>query len=203
MVRATATRALFVLLACFCALLSLPGVAQTSLPAPVSRALVKAGIPESGVGVYVQPVDAERPIVAYGADRALNPGSTIKVLTTYAALELLGPAFYWNTEIYSDGALKDGVLTGNLLIKGYGDPQLTLENFWLLLRALRARGVRDIRGDIVLDRTYFTREAYDPGRFDDQPTRPYNTGPDALLVNFKAITVRFLPDPEARAVQVV
>ncbi len=176
---------------------------STRLPEPVARALAQAGIPEASVAVYVHEIAAERPAVAFGAERALNPASTIKLLTTYAGLELLGPAYVWSTEAYASVPLTQDVLHGDLMLKGYGDPKLTLENFWLLLRSLRARGVREIRGDLVLDRGYFTQEEYDPSRFDDQPTRPYNTGPDALLVNFKAVTVQFVPDPETRTVRLV
>src|SRR4029453_1596806 len=152
---------------------------------------------------YVHEVGAERALLSTGAERALNPASSIKLLTTYAALELLGPAYVWQTEAYGAGTLKEGVLTGDLVLKGYGDPKLTLENFWLLLRDLRGRGLREIRGDLGLDRSYFALPDADPGRFDDQPTRPYNTAPDALLVNFKSIRVNFLADPEARAVRLV
>ena len=96
------------------------------------------------------------------------------------------------------GPDQNEVLDGDLVIEGYGDPKLTLENFWLLLRNLRARGVREIRGDLVLDRTYFAAEDFDPARFDGDPMRPYNTGPDALLVNFKAVTVQFVPELESQ-----
>jgi D-alanyl-D-alanine carboxypeptidase/D-alanyl-D-alanine-endopeptidase (penicillin-binding protein 4) len=182
---------------------SYTAIAQTTLPVPVAQALSSAGIPEGAVSVYVQGVDGERPAVSFHADRVLNPASTIKLVTTYAALDLLGPAYTWNTEVYASGALQRDVLDGNLVLKGYGDPKLTLENFWLLLRNVRARGVREIRGDLVLDRSYFAREDNDPSRFDDQPTRPYNTPPDALLVNYKAITVQFVPEPEGRNVRLV
>src|SRR3990170_4550473 len=174
-----------------------------ALPEPVARALAEAGIPESATAFYVHEIGAERPLIAAGAERSMNPASTIKLVTTYAALELLGPAFQWVTEAYAAGALSDGVLAGDLVLKGRGDPKLTLENFWLLLRNLRARGLREIRGDLVLDRTYFAANDHDPARFDEQPTRPYNTGPDALLVNFKAVRLTFVPDSEARSVRIL
>jgi D-alanyl-D-alanine carboxypeptidase/D-alanyl-D-alanine-endopeptidase (penicillin-binding protein 4) len=187
------------------ALLAQPAAQAQSatLPEPVARALVRAGIPEGAAAFYVHELGAERPLISVGAERALNPASGIKLLTTYAGLELLGPAYTWVTEAYAGGALSQGVLAGDLVIKGYGDPKLTLENFWLLLRSLRGRGVREIRGDLVLDRGYFAAEDFDPSRFDDHPTRPYNTGPDALLVNFKAVRLQFIPELEARAVRIV
>ena len=86
------------------------------------------------------------------------------------------------------------MLAGDIYLKGSGDPKLTLEQFWLLLRQLRARGVREIRGDLVLDRSAFGAIAHDEAAFDGKPTRPYNVGPDALLLNFKALRLTLLPD---------
>jgi D-alanyl-D-alanine carboxypeptidase/D-alanyl-D-alanine-endopeptidase (penicillin-binding protein 4) len=100
--------------------------------------------------------------------------------------------------------MEGDTLTGDLILRGTGDPRLTLENFWLMLRTLRARGLREIRGDLVLDRSYFAGvEAADPGDFDNEPTRPYNTQPDALLVNFKSFRLTFIPIAERRAVRIV
>jgi D-alanyl-D-alanine carboxypeptidase/D-alanyl-D-alanine-endopeptidase (penicillin-binding protein 4) len=177
--------------------------AHAALPPPVAEALARAGIPESAVGLYVHEVGAPRPLAAHGAERALNPASAIKLLTTYAALELLGPAHTWKTEVHAAGALREGVLEGDLVLKGGGDPKLTLERFWLLLREVRARGVREVRGDLVLDVGYFGAADHDPARFDERPTRPYNTGPSALLVNFKAVRLTFIPEPATRSVRIV
>jgi len=173
------------------------------LPPPVAAALTQAGIPPTSIGLYVQDVDADKPLLAIGAERALNPASAMKLVTTYAGLSLLGPAYTWKTEIYSDAPLRNGVLKGDLIIKGYGDPQLTLEDFWLLLSELRQRGVRKIRGDLVLDRSYFEPATADPARFDNEPARPYNTLPDALLVNFKAVRLEFIPDPGRHALTIL
>jgi len=183
-------------------LLPCTAIAQSALPAPVARALALAQIPESAVGVYVHEIGAKEPVVAVGADHSLNPASTMKLVTTYAGLELLGPAYTWNTDILTDGIVAQEVLTGNLYLRGSGDPKLTIEEFWLLLRSLRARGVREIRGDLVLDGRLFAEENYDPSGFDNQPTSPYNTGPSALLVNFKAVTLQLVPDAATRTVRV-
>jgi D-alanyl-D-alanine carboxypeptidase/D-alanyl-D-alanine-endopeptidase (penicillin-binding protein 4) len=174
-----------------------------SLPASVEQALKRAHIPLSGVAAYVQDVDGGRPLVAYNVAQAMNPASTMKLLTTYAALELLGPTYTWKTEAYAGGKLQGDVLEGDLILKGYGDPKLTLENFWLLLRKLRALGLREIRGDLVLDRSYFEAAEYDPARFDAEPLRAYNAGSDALLLNFKAVRFQFVPDADRGAVTVI
>jgi serine-type D-Ala-D-Ala carboxypeptidase/endopeptidase (penicillin-binding protein 4) len=165
------------------------------LPAAVARALADTQIPASGVAVVVQEAGAKKPRLAVNADLPMNPASVMKLVTTYVALEALGPAHTWQTEAYAPGKVENGILAGDLHIKGSGDPKLTLEQFWLLLRDLRARGVRDIRGDLVLDRSRFATTFRDPGAFDGEPYAAYNVGPDALLLNFKTIRFRFVPDP--------
>ncbi|MBZ0126105.1 MAG: D-alanyl-D-alanine carboxypeptidase/D-alanyl-D-alanine-endopeptidase [Rhodocyclaceae bacterium] len=180
------------------------GRAQTDerLPAPVARALKTAGVPPAAVAVLVQDVDARMPRSSFNAAQPMNPASVMKLVTTYAALELLGPAYTWKTEAFALGPLKDGVLEGDLLLKGYGDPKLGFEQFWLLLRQLRAKGLREIRGDLVLDRGHFAADNHDPARFDGEPLRPYNVGPDALLLNFKSIRLGFVPDAERKSLAV-
>ena len=174
-----------------------------SLPAPVELALKRANIPLSGVAAYVQEVDGARPLVSHNAAQAMNPASTMKLLTTYAALELLGPTYTWKTEAYARGTMQGDVLQGDLILKGYGDPKLTLENFWMLLRKLRGLGLREIRGDLVQDRSYFEPAEYDPAKFDAEPLRAYNVGPDALLLNFKAVRFQFVPDAERGTVTII
>jgi D-alanyl-D-alanine carboxypeptidase/D-alanyl-D-alanine-endopeptidase (penicillin-binding protein 4) len=174
-----------------------------ALPGPVAQALSRAGLPHSSVALYVQEVDAPRPRAIFNASRPMNPASAIKLVTTFAALELLGPSYTWRTEAYLLGRLQDEVLDGDLVLKGHGDPKLTIENFWLLLRALRARGLREIRGDLVLDRSFFDAGEHDPAKFDGEGLRPYNVGADALLLNFKSVRFSFLPNATTRAVAVV
>ncbi len=174
----------------------------SALPDTVQTALKQANIPATHIGIFVQPVEGTQPALAYGEDRSMNPASVMKLLTTFAGLELLGPAYNWKTEIYANGQVADGVLKGDLIIKGYGDPELTIERFWLMLRELRQRGVRDIRGDLVLDKRFFVYEPHDPGAFDKQAYQPYNVGPDALLLNFNVAPLRLQPQIEQRAVLV-
>ena len=177
--------------------------AAERLPAPINQALKRPGLTAEHVGIFIQEVTAPTPVLVYGADRPLNPASTMKLVTTYAGLELLGPAYTWKTEFYANGTLEGGVLNGDLIIKGYGNPKLTLENFWLMLRELKLRGLSEIRGDLVLDRGYFKVENGDTSRFDNEPYRPYNVVPDALLLNFKSIRLQFIPDIYKKTVSVI
>ena len=81
-----------------------------------------------------------------------------------------------------------------MYLKGSGDPRFSIEHLWALLRQLRVRGIQHIAGDVVLDRTVFDVPTIDPGAFDDKPMRPYNVGPDGLLINFRALRFTLLPD---------
>jgi D-alanyl-D-alanine carboxypeptidase/D-alanyl-D-alanine-endopeptidase (penicillin-binding protein 4) len=182
-------------------LAGLLGIAHaTELPASVKTALQQAHIPLSGVGIEVREVNSDNPLLSVNAERPMNPASTMKLLTTYAGLELLGPAYAWKTEAWLDGKLDHGVLQGNLVLKGYGDPDLTLEQFWLWLRELRSRGLQEIRGNLVLDRSAFQLPRDEPAEFDNDPMRAYNVGPDALLLNFNALRLHYIPDGEKVAV---
>ncbi|HKO88822.1 MAG TPA: D-alanyl-D-alanine carboxypeptidase/D-alanyl-D-alanine-endopeptidase [Burkholderiales bacterium] len=177
--------------------------ARDFLPMPVAQALSRAGVPAASVGLAAQYVHAKRPVVSYNTQAAMNPASVMKLVTACAALDILGPAYAWKTEVYLNGPLRGDVLDGDLLIKGYGDPQLNIEQFWLLLHGLRARGVREIRGDLVLDRSWFAAETHDAASFDNEPLRPYNVGADALLLNFKSVRYRLIPDPQNKSVQII
>jgi D-alanyl-D-alanine carboxypeptidase/D-alanyl-D-alanine-endopeptidase (penicillin-binding protein 4) len=165
------------------------------LPPEVETALADSGLPRDAVVMLVAPADGGPARVAHRVDAVVNPASITKLATTFAALDLLGPTFTWTTPVYFDGPVRDGVLQGNLVIKGQGDPKLVIERLWLLLRRVQSLGVRSIAGDIVLDRSAFVLPPSDPAAFDGEPLRPYNASPDALLVNFKAVTVTVTPGP--------
>ena len=127
----------------------------------------------------------------------------MKVITTWSALEILGPAYTWPTEVYFLGGFDGQKLDGNLAIKGYGDPYLVVEEFWKMLRALRRGGLQDIGGDLVLDDSWFDVSGEpEPGAFDGQPYRTYNVVPSAILMNFKAVNFQFRADPARGRVSV-
>jgi D-alanyl-D-alanine carboxypeptidase/D-alanyl-D-alanine-endopeptidase (penicillin-binding protein 4) len=163
--------------------------AAVPLPAPVTAALVQAGVPAADVAVVVLPADGGEPTVSWNAARPMSPGSLIKLVTAYAALRALGPAYRWRTEALAGTALRDGALAGDLYLRGAGDPSLTVEQLWLLAKQLRAAGLRHIAGDLVLDRGRFAPPPHDPGAFDGEPLGPYNVGADALLVGFNSIAI--------------
>ena len=186
-------------------LLVCQSLAYAQLPSPVSEALGKAGVPQEAVAVYVQSVDkfaGERvTLIDHRVEQSMNPASTMKLLTTYAGLELLGPAYRWRTEVYRDGVVNQGVLEGNLALKGYGDPELMAQDLWRLVGRLRQAGIREIRGDLILDNSYFASTAPGEAAFDNEPYRAYNATPGALVSNLKSTSFRFLGDAQQPAIQ--
>lgn len=172
---------------------------NTPLPPVVARALEESGIPGAHVSIFVRKANTDETIIEYNAEVPRSPASTIKTLTTFVALDTLGPAFTWKTRAYATGPIVDGVLNGDLIIQGGGDPYMTSERWWNFAQSLRQSGLKKIRGDVVLDRGYFSASEGDRSGFDQQPFRSYNVLPDALLVNFQ--TARFTLLPSASAVR--
>lgn len=175
--------------------LAAPDAAASTLPADVRAALRRAQLPAEALSVVVQEVGADDRLLHWQAERPVNPASLFKLVTTYAALDLLGPAYAWRTPVWLRGPVRDGVLDGDLVIQGRGDPKLVVERVWLLLRRVQQMGVREIRGDIVLDRSAFGAVEATPAEFDGEPLRPYNVLPDALLLSLKSVVYTFTPDP--------
>ena len=183
-------------LSCLMATTLAMNAALAALPAEVSAALSMAGVPESAVSVWVAPADGTAPPrLTQGAQTPRQMASVMKLFTTGVALQKLGPAYTWRTDIALDGALRpDGMLQGNLLMRGDGDPTLVTERLMLLMSRLRQAGLRTIRGNWLLDRTAFQLDPHDPAAFDGEPLKPHNAGPDALLISHGAVLLRLRPD---------
>jgi D-alanyl-D-alanine carboxypeptidase/D-alanyl-D-alanine-endopeptidase (penicillin-binding protein 4) len=165
-------------------------VAATPLPAPVAQVARALKVPESAVSVWVQRIGEPEPRVAFNADTPRNPASAMKLVTSFAALEALGPAYTWKTEFHLGQPLRPDGSTGELWVRGGGDPFLVLEDHWRMLGALRERGLTRIDRGLVFDVSAFDLPPEDPGAFDGQPDRIYNLTPHPLLVNFNAVRFR-------------
>ena len=159
------------------------GAAHAQLPQPVALAAQQNGIADHEIGVLV--LRGEGTVVEHQAALPMQPASTMKLVTTLVGLERLGPAFRGRTELRTTGEVKNGVLRGDLVLKGGADPDLTGAHIADMLRALSYQGVRRIEGNLVLDREVFSPARTDLGLppFDESPDAYYNVIPDALLVN--------------------
>jgi D-alanyl-D-alanine carboxypeptidase/D-alanyl-D-alanine-endopeptidase (penicillin-binding protein 4) len=167
------------------------------LPATVRQALAQAQIPREALAAVVLPVSGGAPRLSWQPHLPMNPASLAKLLTTSAALDLLGPAHAWRTPVWIQGRVQHGVLYGALHIQGSGDPRLGVDRLTALLRRVQQWGVKRIHGDIVLDRSLFAPPAQQPADFDGEPLKLHNVQPDALLLGYKAVIYTFTPDPAA------
>jgi serine-type D-Ala-D-Ala carboxypeptidase/endopeptidase (penicillin-binding protein 4) len=175
------------------AALNVPDSGNTILPAASAQAASAAATTTALIS----------PRLAHRADASVNPASVMKLITTYAALHTLGPDYTWKNRLLIDGTIvAGGILEGNLIVRGGGDPKLVLERINELFEKVQAKGVREIRGDIILDRSAFNVPDKNPADFDDEPLRPYNAAPDGLLVNFKSLIFTFTPDAAGKRVLV-
>jgi D-alanyl-D-alanine carboxypeptidase/D-alanyl-D-alanine-endopeptidase (penicillin-binding protein 4) len=186
------------------AVLAIPAAAlsEDTLPVSVQSALNHRQVPDESLSIYIEDLESGEVLLRWQDGVARNPGSTIKLLTTLVALDLLGPTYVWKTEVYALADIVDDRLDGDLLIKGYGDPFLVTERVWQLLRRIRQAGIREITGDLLIDDSFFEVAEHDPAAFDRQPLRAYNVAPNALMMNFKVVRYWFEPNHDANAVRV-
>jgi D-alanyl-D-alanine carboxypeptidase/D-alanyl-D-alanine-endopeptidase (penicillin-binding protein 4) len=185
-----------------------PPLPTLPLPQALRDGLQAAGIPASSVSLLVLPLGggggnrvmpaavngAEAPLISHLADQSRPVASVMKLFTTGAALLARGPASTWHTDTGLQGQLDaQGHLHGNLLLRGSGDPALVVEQVTQMMVRWRAAGLRHIDGDLVLDRSGFELPTHDPAAFDGESLKPYNAGPDALMLNQQAVTLRLAP----------
>jgi serine-type D-Ala-D-Ala carboxypeptidase/endopeptidase (penicillin-binding protein 4) len=185
-------------LVCLACMLSSGGAtaagSSTAVPAGITQLIGAQRLPGSSVSFVIVDPDTGRIVVSHNPDTPRSPASTVKTVTTFAALDMLGPTFIWQTR----ASLRDG----DLYLQGGGDPYMTLERWWSFVQGLRAQGLKSISGDIVIDDTAFAVANEDPGAFDGRPNRSYNVLPDALMVNFQSIDFRLAANADTHRVEI-
>jgi D-alanyl-D-alanine carboxypeptidase/D-alanyl-D-alanine-endopeptidase (penicillin-binding protein 4) len=161
-------------------------VGPAALPPRIQQVLAAEGLSASQVSIVVSDLHSGETLLDLNPTVPRSPASTLKVVTTWSALESLGPNHHWHTRAYAAGPIVNGRLAGDLVIVGGGDPSLTAEHWWRFARQLRATGLQYIDGDIVIDRSLYKSQTEDPDEFDGKGYRTYNVLPDALLVNLQS-----------------
>src|SRR5262245_40508642 len=147
-------------------------------------------------GIVVLALPEGRPVFERNADRPLKPASTMKILTSAAALSLLRPEFVHETRVWTDGTIDTaGVLRGDLYLEGRGAPDLVGEAWWLMARRIAAQGLRRVEGRIVGDESWFDAVRRPPGWPAPSADSWYNAPVGALSCNFNVVTVRLEPSP--------
>lgn len=156
-------------------------------PSALQALLAENQVPAEHVGLFIGPANGSGPVTALNEDTPFNPASTIKLLPSLAVLEMFSAAHQWQTEVYKAGPVEQGELNGNLYIRGGGDPYLTVESFWALLKSIRAQGIDMINGDIVVDDHVYDLAPVDRSAFDGKPYRTYNGPAGGFMVNFWSV----------------
>ncbi len=167
------------------------------LPAPVMQALQAEGIAAEQVSVWVQRLDDEKLVLSHEAQVPRNPASVIKLLTSYAALDLLTPNYRWVTQFYSKQPIASGKITNDLWVRGSGDPSLTDADLFNIASEIRQKwAVSEICCHLWLDSSAYQSSAFNPAAFDGKPYRAYNAPAEAVMVNQQAMRIEFSANHE-------
>lgn len=165
-----------------------------AMPAGIESCLRKSGLSSKDVSIYIKEAGPDGNIIATLAENQSRvPASVIKVMTTYASVLKLGFDYRFPTEFYRSGSVRNGVLEGDLLIKGKGDPTLRAEDLSGIVKRIKEQGIRKITGNIIIDRSYFDVGNKDNSGFDKNIYSPYNAMPDGMMFNERISTVCVTP----------
>jgi D-alanyl-D-alanine carboxypeptidase/D-alanyl-D-alanine-endopeptidase (penicillin-binding protein 4) len=166
-----------------------------ALPQGIENAIKHSGIPQKDISIYIKEAgDSNRVVASLNASKTRTPASVIKVLTTYAAVLKLGFDYRWPTQFYRRGTLKQGILHGDLIVKGFGDPTFGSDDLEDIVSRIKSAGIREITGSIMIDRSYFDVGNKNSSKFDENPYSPYNAMPDAMMFNERVSTICVAPD---------
>ena len=165
-----------------------------ALPQGINEHIRKSGISKRDISIYIKEVGSAGKVVAsLNAEKTRTPASVIKVLSTYAAVLKLGFDYRWPTKFYTTGVLANGVLSGDLYVKGFGDPTLGDNDLEKIVSRIHAEGIKKITGNIIIDRTYFQVGNKNTSGFDNHTYSAYNAMPDAMMFNERVSTVCVTP----------
>lgn len=147
---------------------------------------------DSEISIEIRDVDTDRVLGAYHEHTALNPASNAKIITAAAALSLLHGSHRYKTTL--SGTIKNGTLTGPVILRGYGDPTLTTRDLIAMALDAKAHGVRRIDGDILVDQRFFDDQTTPPA-FEQQPSEwaVFRAPVSAVAVNENTLTLTVRP----------
>lgn len=170
--------------------------ARGALPPVVQAALDKSQVPAVALAAIVIPLQRWSPKWEHRASQLMQPASTMKLVTSIVALDRLGPNHRGFTEVMTAAPLDGDVLRGDIVLRGGADPELGLPQLWQMLTELREQGLREINGDLLLDRSFFRPARIDIGvpPFDESMEFAYNGIPDALQLTNNLIAIEIRSD---------
>lgn len=168
---------------------------KNTIPLAVATSLERNQIPKEAVSISVVEIETgqagkhgAKNILDWRASEAMNPASTMKLITTLSGLDILGPKYRWQTNIYTDGLIRQGTLKGNLFLQGTGDPKLIPEELAKLMKDLKNLGIQKIDGNLFFDRSAYSPSVMEHNTIDGESLRAYNVPPDPLLYAFRTLS---------------
>ncbi len=159
------------------------------------RALIPYSTESGGrLGVYVRSLKDDGPVV-FGHNESENfiPASNNKLISSYAALSLLGKYYRFKTEFYADGEVHKGSVRGGLYVKAYGDPSIKTEDLIEIIRSMKAIGIKRIKGNLYFDETYFDNVKYPAGWKTEWIGDYYSPPISAFNLNYNTVKVVVTP----------
>lgn len=156
----------------------------------INKILNRSEISKGNYSLYIKNISKQAKVFSYNEQKAFNPASVMKLVTTYAGLQLLGPQYQWKTEVLYTGYIKNKHLYGDLIIKGYGDPTITYADLSEIIEKVQQQDIQYIHGNIIIDESFFG-ELQNQDLIDDKKYRAYNVSPKSFVVNENTINFKF------------
>lgn len=158
----------------------------------LTRIVEKTGLNLQDFGLLVQTEQAEE-VFGINTKKNFIPASISKIPAALTALKTWTPGYRFSTQIYADGPIKNGVLQGNLILKGQGEPALVSERMWFLVNALTRYQIQSVTGDIIVDESYFDSIRYDKDRLPMSEGRAFDAPVGALSFNWNSVNIFIRP----------
>jgi serine-type D-Ala-D-Ala carboxypeptidase/endopeptidase (penicillin-binding protein 4) len=167
--------------------------AEARLQETLAEILRSPELGDAEVGVHVRSLRDGHTVFERNSAKLFNPASNVKLVTSAAAFAYLGPNYRFKTVVYRDKPMSGGVLNGNLYIRGFGDPTLTDEQLFGLVNEIALSGISEVKGDLVVDDTFFDQVYEGPGWDQEYSDHSYAPSMSALAINYGNFTLRILP----------
>ncbi len=167
-------------------------ISTTAVAGNLEGSLKKMG---KSASAQIYNLTAAKPLLSVNADSALNPASSVKLLTAYTALTKLGIHYSFKTSFYREKK-------GDFCVKGGGDPAFVMEDLYLVVETLKRKGVEEFSGKAILDSSVFDEELYPENRNSQDSERAYNSPIAGLNFNYNTISVFVNPTEKGHAARI-
>lgn len=171
-----------------------PAQDLTELKAALDKIIVTSRIPKERLGLVVGfSGDLSESVYSLNAEKRMIPASLTKIVTAGAALEKMPVGHQFLTTLNSDAPIKDGVLKGDLYLKGGGDAGFVSESMWFLVNEFLRNDITSVEGNIIVDDSFFDNVRYDSGRDPERVDRAYDAPIGAMTFNWSAVNIFVRP----------